>query len=112
MVREGHLAPFMDLIWLTTPSAAEAEWLAGQAERFAELTTQLLDPGFGSEPFLSGRTGGSVGEVPFARIAAKQPALADAALRLAYAGLLRLPDDVARGEAARPSHRPRTTGRC
>ena len=99
VVREGHLAPFMDLIWLTTPSAAEADWLAGQAERFAELTTQLLDPAFGSKPFLVWADLRFHGEVPFARIAAKQPALADAALRLAHAGLLRLPDDVARGEA-------------
>ena len=99
VVREGHLAPFMDLIWLTTPTAAEADWLAGQAERFAELTTQLLDPAFGSKPFLVWTDLRFHGEVPFARIAAKQPALADAALRLAHAGLLRLPDDVARGEA-------------
>ena len=99
VVREGHLAPFLDLIWLTAPSAAEADWLAGQAERFAELTTQLLDPGFGSTPFLVWADLRFRGEVPFARIAAKQPALADAALRLAHAGLVRLPDDVARGEA-------------
>lgn len=99
VVREGHLAPFMDLIWLTTPTAAEAEWLAGQAERFAELTTRLMDPGFGSKPFLVWADLRFNGEVPFARIAAKQPALADAALRLEHAGLLRLPDDLPRGEA-------------
>ena len=98
VVREGHLAPFMDLIWLTTPSTAEAEWLAGQAERFAELTTQLLAPGFGSTPFLVWADLRFSGEVPFARVAAKHPDLADAALRLEHAGLLRLPDDIVRGE--------------
>ena len=98
VVREGHLAPFMDLIWVTTPSATEAEWLAGQAERFAELTTQLVDPTFGATPFLVWTDLRFHGEVPFARVAAKHPALADAALRLEHAGLLRLADDVVRGE--------------
>ena len=100
VVREGHLAPFLDLIWLTTPSTAEAEWLAGEAERFAELTTRLLDPTFGSTPFLVWADLRFCGEVPFATVAAKHPALADAALRLEHAGLVRLPDDVVRGEAA------------
>ena len=53
VVREGHLAPFADLVWLTTAQRAEVQWLEEQAERFAELTTQLLDPGFGSVPFLT-----------------------------------------------------------
>ncbi|HET9420406.1 MAG TPA: helicase-related protein, partial [Nocardioides sp.] len=98
VVREGHLAPFVDLIWLTTPSPTEAEWLAGQAERFAELTTQLVDPTFGATPFLVWADLRFHGEVPFARVAAKHPALGDAALRLEHAGLLRLADDVVRGE--------------
>ena len=101
VVREGHLAPFADLIWLTTPSATEAQWLADQNQRFAELTTQLLDPSFGSVPFLTWVDRRFAGEVRFDRIAAKQPLLADAALRMQYAGLLRLADDVPMGEQHR-----------
>lgn len=95
MVREGHLAPFADLVWLTSPTAAEAEWLAEQNQRFAELTTQLLDPGFGSVPFLAWVDRRFAGEVGLDRITAREPLLADAALRMQHAGLLRLAaDDV------------------
>ncbi len=101
VVREGHLAPFADLIWLTTPSTTEAQWLGEQNQRFAELTTQLLDPSFGSVPFLAWVDRRFAGEARFDRIAAKQPLLADAALRMRYAGLLRLADDVPMGEQHR-----------
>jgi superfamily II DNA or RNA helicase len=98
VVREGHLAPFADLVWLTTPSPVETEWLVEQNQRFAELTTQLLDPAFGSVPFLSWLDRRFASDVRFARIASKQPLLADAALRMQQAGLLRLADDVPTGE--------------
>lgn len=101
VVREGHLAPFADLVWLTSPSAAEAQWLGEQALRFAELTTQLLDPGFGSVPFLEWVDRRFAGERALSRVARRSPELADAALRLAHAGLVRLPDDVPVGEAHR-----------
>src|SRR5690606_552156 len=51
-VREGTLAPFGELVWLTTPTPTEADWLAEESERFAELVTDLTDPSFGSVPFL------------------------------------------------------------
>ena len=38
-VREGHLAPFAELAWLTLPTAEEAEWLRDQSLRFVQLTT-------------------------------------------------------------------------
>ncbi len=98
VVREGHLAPFADFIWLTAPTGVEAAWLDDQNQRFAELTTQLLDPEFGSVPFLTWVDRRFAGDVRFTRIAAKQPLLADAALRLRHAGLLRLEDDVPMGE--------------
>lgn len=98
VVREGHLAPFTDLIWLTTPSAVESEWLGEQTERFAELTSALVDPSFGSTPFLVWADQQFAGEVAFERVAGKTPQLADAALRLRHAGLLTLPDHVTGGE--------------
>ncbi len=51
VVREGDLAPFAELAWLTTPTARENDWLAEQGERFLELTTALSDPSFGSVSF-------------------------------------------------------------
>ena len=48
VVREGDLAPFAELAWLTTPTPTENDWLAAQGERFAELTTALSDPAYGS----------------------------------------------------------------
>ncbi|WP_299058116.1 DEAD/DEAH box helicase family protein [uncultured Nocardioides sp.] len=92
VVREGHLAPFTDLVWLTTPTAEESEWLAGSRLRFTELVTALTDPSFGSTPFLTWVDRRFAGDLPFDRVAASAPALGDAALRLRHAGLLRLRD--------------------
>jgi len=105
VVREGDLAPFAELVWLTTPTAAEAEWLAAGAERFQELVTQLTDPTFGSVPFLSWLDQRFVerpGEAPtWAVLAKAEPALTDAALRLHHAGLLALPPGARPTEAHR-----------
>ena len=58
-VREGHLAPYAELCWVTTPTAVEADWLAGEAERFKELTTDLLDPASPPARSSAGWTSGS-----------------------------------------------------
>ncbi|MBS45802.1 MAG: DEAD/DEAH box helicase [Nocardioides sp.] len=92
VVKEGHLAPFVDLVWLTEPSPTEQDWVDGQRERFAELTTALVDPTFGSTPFLTWVDQRFAGQVPFHRVAEAEPDLADAALRLLHAGLWRHPD--------------------
>jgi superfamily II DNA or RNA helicase len=95
VVREGDLAPFAELVWLTTPTSTEQDWLASGALRFHELTTQLCDPAFGTVPFLSwldlrfvDRPGDSSSWVALTR---QEPELCSAALRLHRAGLLRLP---------------------
>lgn len=99
VVKEGHLAPFVDLVWLTEPSAHEQDWLAAQGERFAELSTSLTDPELGTTPFLTWIDQRFLGAVPFAHVAAAEPALGDAALRLSHVGLLRLPPEVLAGLA-------------
>lgn len=53
VVRAGYLAPFAELAYLTAPTPPEAEYIAGQALRFAEFRADLLDPGFCASPFLS-----------------------------------------------------------
>ena len=97
VVREGDLAPFAELVWLVTPTPHERAWVDGSADRFAELVTALADPSFGSVPFLTWldrrlvtRDAGGA-EVSWAALAAAEPVLTDAALRLHHAGLLALP---------------------
>ena len=53
LVRDGHLAPYQELAWFTAPTPAEADYIGGQALRFAELRAGLLDPGFATVPFLA-----------------------------------------------------------
>ncbi|EST37894.1 hypothetical protein N566_10625 [Streptomycetaceae bacterium MP113-05] len=98
-VREGHLAPYAELAWLTTPTADEQDWLAAGAERFAALTTDLLDPAFAATPFLDWldarivrrRTIAEEAVLPWHRFARDHPDTADAALRFHHHGLLALP---------------------
>ncbi len=114
LVREGLLAPYQELAFLTRPTPAEADYIHGESLRFAELRAGLLDPGFASVPFLgwlqgrvverrgAGGTDGAEGaQVSWARFEKDEPALADAAVRLHVAGLLDLPD----GARVREQHR-------
>ncbi|HEY7483923.1 MAG TPA: DEAD/DEAH box helicase family protein [Streptosporangiaceae bacterium] len=106
LVRQGHLAPFAELAWLTTPTAVEASSIAGEAERFAELTTDLTDPSFGFLSWLDARfvrremAADSEG-LSWGRLEKDSPELAAAALRMHHAGLLGLPP----GARLREEHR-------
>jgi superfamily II DNA or RNA helicase len=119
LVRDGHLAPYQELAWFAAPTAAEADYIGGQALRFAELRARLLDPGFASTPFLewlqrrvvdravnrgadvTAAVGGIGARVPWERFSRDSPALADAALRLHADGLLPLPEGARLGEQHR-----------
>lgn len=105
VVKEGHLAPFAELAWLTTPTAHETEWLAAEATRFTELTTYLTDPTFGSMSFLEWITARFVEPVPqtrsWAEVVKAEPELADAALRMSHAGLLAAPEGARLNEQHR-----------
>src|SRR5438128_2064627 len=59
VVREGDLAPYAELAWLTTPTPAENDWLTEQGLRFAELTTALTDPSTGFLQWLDQRFSGA-----------------------------------------------------
>lgn len=99
LVRDGHLAPYQELAYFTTPTRPEADYIHGEALRFAELRAGLLDPGFAATPFLDwlqrrivDRHADSSGaQVSWERFERDEPALADAALRLHGDGLLPLP---------------------
>lgn len=105
VVKEGHLAPFDELVWLTTPTPTEEDWLTSEALRFTELTTLLTTPGFGSVGFYEWLTARFVDPVPatttWAALADREPDLCDAALRMHHAGLLALPA----GARLREEHR-------
>ena len=111
VVREGHLAPFAELAWFTEPTPGESQWLAAQAERFAELRTDLLKPRTGFLEWLDRRfvtrPVGSTGDsaealaVEWSRLAGEHPEQTAAALRFHHAGLLALPP----GAIVREEHR-------
>ncbi|MBC6461366.1 DEAD/DEAH box helicase [Actinomadura sp. HBU206391] len=108
LVRQGYLAPFTELAWLTTPTSVEASYIAGEAERFAELTTDLLRPDFATTGFLTWldlrlvtRSTSSGEPVAWDTVAKGEPLIAAAALRFHHAGLLDLPD----GARLREEHR-------
>jgi superfamily II DNA or RNA helicase len=111
VVREGFLAPYQELAWLTEPLQSEADWLAEHDLRFRGLVTDLhqQDVGGGSLSFpewvitrlRARRTGADEPEVSWASFQRRHPALARAGLRfLASAGLL-LPEGAPRGEGYR-----------
>ncbi|WP_431867923.1 DEAD/DEAH box helicase family protein [Nocardiopsis eucommiae] len=112
LVRDGYLAPFAELVHVTGPTLTEHEYLAGQAERFEEMCTDLLAPGFATTDFLpwldarfvsrETREGGRVG---WGDLAVREPELTDAVLRLHHRGLVALPEGARVHERHR--HPPR-----
>jgi superfamily II DNA or RNA helicase len=108
LVRDERLAPYQELAYFTRPSPAEADYIHGEALRFAELRTGLLDPAFARVPFLEWlqarvveRRGPEGAQVSWTRFERDEPALAGAAVRLHVAGLLGLPE----GARVREEHR-------
>ncbi|MER6974719.1 DEAD/DEAH box helicase family protein [Nocardioides sp. NPDC000445] len=105
VVREGDLAPFADLVWLTAPTPGEREWLRGSAERFEELLTALTSADLGSVPFLTWLdrrfVSRSAGAPSWAELTKAMPDVATAALRAHHRGLLALPDGANLTEAHR-----------
>jgi superfamily II DNA or RNA helicase len=110
VVREGFLAPYQELAWLTEPLESEADWLREHDLRFRQLVTDLHhQDGSGSLSFpewvitrLRARgTGEGEPELSWASFQRQHPALSRAGLRfLASAGLLP-PEGAPRGEGFR-----------
>jgi len=110
VVREGFLAPYQELAWLTEPLESEASWLAEHDLRFRQLVTDLHHKDIGGSlsfpEWVITRlrvrgAGPGEPEMPWASFQRRHPALARAGLRfLASAGLL-LPEGAPRGEGYR-----------
>src|SRR5690625_4279797 len=94
-VREGTLAPFAEMAWLTAPTAAESQWLAERSERFTRLITDLTSTQYGSVPLLVWLDR-RVTELPagWAGFHRQNPELASAVLTLAHAGMVSTPRDA------------------
>ncbi|GAB2517594.1 DEAD/DEAH box helicase family protein [Nocardiopsis aegyptia] len=113
LVRDGYLAPFAELAYVTTPNALEREYLAEQGLRFTEMCTELLTPGFAETDFLPWidvrfvhRFTAGRDRADWNRLASERPDEADAVLRLHHAGLCALPKGARLAERHR--HAPDT----
>lgn len=93
VVREGDLAPYLELPWLTTPTTAERDWLRRHDTRVREFLAHLSDPDIASVPLLESLDALTAG-TRWADLEAAEPELADAVARLAHAGTARLPEDA------------------
>ena len=110
VVRDGHLAPFQELAWITEPLDSERDWLAEHDTRFRELVTALHDdaegplsfPGWVITRVRERRRGpDDETEVSWEAFQRRSPALARAGVRFLASADLRLPDGAPRGEAYR-----------
>jgi superfamily II DNA or RNA helicase len=107
VVREGHLAPYQELVQLCEPLESEREWLAARHIRFMELLVTLDD---GPEELglsvwllarLRERRSKDGTQASWVQLAHRQPRLADAGLRWLHKGGEDTPDGAPRGEAQR-----------
>lgn len=112
VVREGFLAPFQELAWLTQPLDSELAWLREHDMRFQELITALHEGAPGKVPTLPewvvtriryrGREqDDSDVAVPWHTFEKAHPSLARAGARFLNSGGVDLPPDVPRGEGYR-----------
>ncbi len=99
VVKEGELAPYQELIYLTDPTAEEDTWIVAERSRFADLQLELLSERTGTLPFLDWlwrrlhdrryEKGGP--QRSWRELEEAEPELARAGLRLVQAGVLELP---------------------
>jgi hypothetical protein len=112
VVREGHLAPYQELAWLTEPLDSERAWLAEHDTRFKELITALHDDAEGPHSFPGWvitrmrerrRSADDDAQVPWEDFQHARPALARAGVRFLGSAGLELPEGAPRGESYRRS---------
>ena len=108
VVKEGNLAPYQELVYLTQPLDHEAQYLKEEYLRFLELTTAIMAPDFASVPFLEwlhqrvvDRQASSGSQVSWSRFEQDEPALAQAALRFYVSNKMEIPP----GAQVREAHR-------
>jgi superfamily II DNA or RNA helicase len=112
VVREGHLAPYQELAWLTEPLDSERAWLAEHDTRFKELVTTLHDDAEGPLSFPGWvitrlrerrRTADDETQQSWEDFQHSRPELARAGVRFLASAGLALPEGAPHGEAYRRS---------
>jgi superfamily II DNA or RNA helicase len=110
VVREGHLAPYQELAWLTAPLDSERAWLAEHDTRFKELITALHEDAESAHSFPAWvitrvrerrRSADDDAQVPWEEFQHSRPALARAGVRFLASAGLALPEGAPRGESYR-----------
>ncbi|HEX5157760.1 MAG TPA: DEAD/DEAH box helicase family protein [Ktedonobacterales bacterium] len=108
VVKEGNLAPYQELVYLTQPLEHEAQYLKEEYIRFIELTTAIMASDFASVPFLEwlnqramDRKGSNGSQVSWSRFEQDEPALALAVLRFYVSNNTEIPS----GARVREAHR-------
>lgn len=108
LVKEGDLAPYQELIYLTEPTPEEQAWVATHRARFAELMLALIDQQVGSMSLASwlrtrivDRSTRDGNQIAWSTFERAEPDLACSGLRFAYDGQIPLPD----GARLREQHR-------
>lgn len=108
LVKEGNLAPYQELVYLTAPTPEEDSWLASEKSRFADLQVELIDHRLGTIPLaewlrrrMNDRGTSSGVSQSWGDFETAEPNLALAGLRFAGTGLVTVPD----GARLREQHR-------
>jgi superfamily II DNA or RNA helicase len=108
LVREGDLAPYQELVYLTEPTPDEEAWVATDRARFADLMLELIDKRVGSMSLavwlhtrIVDRSTSDGSQLAWSTFERAEPELAASGLRFANDGLIPLPD----GARLREQHR-------
>ena len=109
VVREGYLAPYQELAWLTRPLDGEAQWLAEHDSRFRELIDAMHDdvegplsfPGWVIRRLRERDRGVEDAQLSWGAFQRRHPRLARAGIRFLASGGLALPPEAPRGEGFR-----------
>ena len=109
-MREGFLAPYQELAWLTEPLDSERAWLAEHDTRFKELITALHDDAEGPLSFPGWvinrmrerrRSADDDSQMAWEDFQHAKPALARAGIRFLGSAGLALPEGAPHGESYR-----------
>ncbi len=108
VVKEGNLAPYQELAYITSPLDHELAYISEEKTRFEELLANVMRPDLGTVSFvdwlrsriLERKTNSGV-DVSWQRFETDRPDLALAGLRYCYANQIPLPDGAHLGEAQR-----------
>ena len=108
VVKEGNLAPYQELAYITSPLEHELAYIGEEKTRFEELLSNMMRPDLGTVSFVEWlrsriferKTRDGV-QVSWQRFESDHADLALAGLRYCYANQMQLPDGARLGEAQR-----------